>query len=210
MIKGIQSNIALYKKVRYFRRDYNAPVTLDDLKDYRWQLLQKSNLQETEKEELNIIEQWVEFNDACYVLPNTKDITDIVQLDMCFSNEMFECMLPDLDMLIQEENKWVCVYHVMIYYNWMQPVDFYVWVDWLNERRSAINQKVVLNGSARRNVESYFKDINRRKWVLDEYLKEKGTSSPLTIQSFKRYCEFCDEVARCFNTINPNPLTNYR
>lgn len=210
MIKGTQSHIELYKKVRYYRRDFCAPVTLDDLKDYRWRLIQKQGSRSSQDlQEIQILDQWILENDHCFVLPNSQDREDIVRLDMCFSDEMFEAMLPDLDRIIAEENKWVCVYHVMIYYGWMLPVVFSVWVNWLNERRSAIGFESILKGSAARNVERYFRDTKRPKWILKEYMEEKGTSSPLTKQSFERFCLCCDEVTNYFNTMNTNPLTYY-
>ena len=131
----------LIRKIRDRRLEPFSPLTLDDVKRYRLYLIQKDDLcTDVEKDEIVILNQLIRYYDRPYIDPD--DIKDLkhVQLSIGFTDALFEHILPQLCNIISQEVEWVAVYHTLIYDGWMLPVDFYVWVKWLNDRLNSINR----------------------------------------------------------------------
>lgn len=198
----------LYRKVRYYRRVENAPVTLDDLRDYRWRLIQ-GGIPHTPmaKEELRTIEKWIRNLDRPYErIDNPADL-DKVQLAPVFSDKMFESLLPKFIGLITQQSDWVCLFHVMIYDGWMNPVEFYPWVDWLNNRAEAIRHRELVSCASRRKVNKYLIQPSRTKWNIEDYCKNQETTSAQIRNHFSHLCVLLDQISEIFDTIQEKVFT---
>lgn len=194
--------INLILKIRHRRLDFDAPLTLQDLRQYRYGLVRKGDMcPDEEKEELEYLTALIRYYDTPCANPNDMNTKDRVTLSIGFTNEIFENLLPQFCSIINLENEWVCVYHVMIYRGWMSEVHFYVWVDWLNERLRMIGKKEILDDSGRRKVCKYLTNSEKQKWTLEEYQKAKGTTTKQSASTFQRLFNLCVQIDDIFEGI---------
>lgn len=193
--------INLYRKVRYFSYDFGEAVTVKEIKDYRMRLLNKyDTLNETEKRELEILDEWILESKQPYKLQDKKNSMKTVKLCLGFTNEMFETMIPMFKDVIVRENEWVCLYHDMILYGWMDPVEFYTWVDWLNDRLTALGEDKVLKGSSRRQVNAALIKPDKCEWNYEDY--SLGTNnSTQTKRKFQQLLTICKEINKILNFV---------
>lgn len=208
MTNNTTFELDLYRKVRYFRRIENAPVTLDDLRDYRWKLIQGGIPHDpTTKKELKTVEDWIKKLDRPYdPIDNPTDLNKM-HLAPVFTNEMFESLLPQFTSIIDNQSNWFCLYHAMIYDGWMNPVDFYTWVDWLNDRAEVIGLQELVSTSSRRKVDKYLKEPTRSKWNLEDYSKSKKTTNSQVKNHFFHLCDLVDQIREIFDTIQEKVFT---
>lgn len=197
----IEFQINIIRKIRESRLDYDNPLTLMDLKHYRLQLYQKVDRTDTENQELAYLTKLIRFNDRPYMPPSEIKKMKQVNLSIGVTTELFEYLLPKFCSIINNEDEWVCLHHVMIYRGWMVPVDFYPWVDWLNERLRAIGRNDVLHDSARRKISKYLSRPERYLWVLEDYLKAENKTSHQSDKKFRRHCDLCDQIDEIFDGV---------
>ena len=191
-----ETELALIRELLRRRLDPFAPATLDDLKRFRLQLVQSSNSFSPEvSEKIKYLNNLIRYYDRPYIDPRKTNDLNHVQLSLGFTDTMFEYILPQICSVINQDQEWVTVFHEMIYDGWMSPVDFYVWVKWLNERLDAIGQKEVLPGSAARQICKYLHKPERYKWTLNEYQQAIGVSTKQSENKFFRLIELIDQVS---------------
>lgn len=194
--------INILRKARKRRLDFDAPLTLLDLKQYRYELVRKGDAcYDDEKQEIEFLTALIRFYDTPCANPNFSDTMERVTLSIGLTNEIFEALLPQFCSIINNENEWVCLYHIMIYRGWMAKVHFYVWVDWLNDRLSTIGKNEVLDDSGRRKVCKYLTKPEKYTWTLEEYQKAKGTISKQSANTFKRLYNLCEQIDGIFEGV---------
>lgn len=198
----------LYRKVRYFRRVVNAPVTLDDFRDYRMRLIQGGMPHDsTSIEELRTLDKWIKNLDRPYEPIDNPTYLKTMYLAPVFTNEMFESLLPKFINIIDNQSKWVCLFHVMIYDGWMNPCDFYTWVDWLNDRAKAIGHRDLVSTDSRRKIDKYLITTSRIKWDIKDYCKSQETTSTHVRNFFLHLCDLCDQISEILDTIQEEVFT---
>lgn len=201
-------SLDLYRKVRKCRLVSNAPVTLDDIRNYRWMLIQRALIHGAQQRvELQILDQWIKQLDRPYVVPDDPDNLAVMRLAPVFTNEMFESLLPSFISFINRQCDWVALFHVMIYDGWMNPVDFYTWVHWLNERCEAIGQKEVISSESKKQIDEYLIKPDRVKWSIDDYCESCGKSAKQTRTKMIHLFDLCDQIREFFDALQDKVFT---
>lgn len=201
-------SLDLYRKVRKYRLVSNAPVTLDDISKYRWMLIQREMIHGVlQSKEVQLLDQWIKRLDRPYVVPEDPNNLKVVRLAPVFTNEMFETLLPSFNSFIIQQCDWVALYHVMIYDGWMNPVEFYTWVDWLNERCEAVGLKEAISSASSRHIDEYLKNPNRFKWSVEDYCKSCGSSAKATKTKMNHLFDLCDQIREVLDTIQGEVFT---
>jgi hypothetical protein len=193
----------LLQKIRYGRQEFDVLPNCDDFKKYRIELYKKGESRtQLENQELIFLTEYIRENDQPCIDPNEFNDKKHVKLSLGLSDEMFEYLIKLICTIINNENEWVCLYHVMIYRGWMYSIDFYLWVDWLNDRLLNIGMNEVLQGSSRRMISKYFTSPDRYQWTLEGYQKFEKTQSAQSINKLHRYAMVCKQIC--------NILEDYR
>ncbi len=196
---GIEYIFNLIRKIRDGRLDPDSPLTLEDLRAYRYRIIQKGELRsEADKLEEQVVLEMIRYYDRPYIVPDSFNDLKHVRLCIGVTDKMIESILPNISNIINYQNEWVCVYHMMIYRGWMYPVEFNPWLKWLNERLRNINKSEVLKDSASSQICKYLKKPEKYKWVLKDYLKAEDTGSQKTVNKFKRLIGICEDVDDIF------------
>ena len=138
-----------------------------------------------------IIEKWyqqLEEEELSYIL---EEVDTEVTYTEKFSDTICKQIMPSIFKLYEGRDAmdWVCFYHVLVYYNYINCDDFNAFNRWLTR----ITEKELISvGNARKIKMSYWADTPKRKWSKEEALARINTAQQET--KLKNYCKLCDDI----------------
>lgn len=195
-------DLQLYRRIRLYRRNPALAVTYEDILDYRFRLMNKTvSLNEAESNDLETLNQWIEENEMSFVPIHTSD-DDLkkVRLSPGFNEKNFDELLPQFCKWLQRANEWACLFHTLIYFGWMEPVEYMVWFRWLNDRLEANGyHDYIISESNAKNINKSLKSHRREKWTYEEFSVSQESDSTKTQATYKRFTFLCMVVKSILN-----------
>lgn len=150
---------------------------------------------------MNLISQWIEDlnnGELCYdpLVDKEEELADELQFQKLDEGKLQTVWSKILEKMNGRKiEEWVCFYHVLVFYTYINNVDFIVFYKWLNsyyQKQSGNKDELISYDYARRIKTSYWAENANKTWVYDN-IPDKEEKARMK-DKYLRYTALCTEI----------------